>query len=100
MKNTIIGLFLLFLSAILYSSTLIAASVYSQTLAGNDGQGWNTNHGVFGTAIREIGGVPITLSILSGLIGLTFFVLSFEKGKKFLNTFAAHSFNAFGNLDN
>ncbi|WP_233275819.1 phosphatase [Salibacterium aidingense] len=79
MKKLAVGLSFLFLSTIIYGFTLISASVYSHTLAGVDGQGWDTNYGVFGTALREIGGAPVTLSILSGIIGLVFVVLSLKK---------------------
>lgn len=67
------------LSSIIYGSALISASVYSQVLAGNDGQGWDRRYGIFVTALKEVGTLPIILSILLGLIGLFIVVLSIKK---------------------
>lgn len=75
-KDTIIGLVLLLSSAIIYASTLISAAIYSQTFAGTDGQGWNAQHGVFGTAIREMGTVSIIIAILLVIVGIIFIVKS------------------------
>ncbi|MDR7002173.1 phosphatase [Neobacillus niacini] len=67
------------MSSIIYGSALISASVYSQGLAGNDGRGWDRRYGIFGTALREVGTLPIILSILLGLIGLSIVVTSIRK---------------------
>jgi len=77
-KNTKIGLILLLSGAIIYSSTLISASIYSQVLT-QEGIGWNKQYGVFGTAIREIGTLPTIITILLGLAGLIFIVVSDKK---------------------
>lgn len=79
MKNLYVGLTFLLLSSIIYGSTLISASVYSLLLASVNGQGWDTRYGIFGTALREVGTLPIVLSILFGLIGLVIVVLSIRK---------------------
>ncbi|WP_245308194.1 phosphatase [Halalkalibacter urbisdiaboli] len=78
-NNLNVGLTFLLLSSIIYGSTLISASVYSQVLAGPDGQGWDTRYGVYGTALREVGTLPIILSILLGIIGLLIVVVSIRK---------------------
>ncbi|WP_228409482.1 phosphatase [Radiobacillus deserti] len=57
------------MSAIIYGSTLISASIYSEVLAGPDGQGWITKYGVYGTAFREVGTFPVILAILLAIIG-------------------------------
>lgn len=75
MKNTNIGLVLLLSSAIIYGSTLISASVYSLILGGVNGQGWNTEYGVFGTAVREIGILPIIIAVLLAITGIVLLVL-------------------------
>ena len=69
-RNTIIGLILLLSGAIIYSSTLISAAIYSHTLVGTEGQGWNGEHGVFGTAFREMGIIPMVIATLLGVIGI------------------------------
>jgi len=69
---------LLLSSAIIYGSALISASVYAQTLTGTDGQGWNTQHGVFGTALREVGTIPIIISVFLAILGMIF-VVKFKK---------------------
>lgn len=69
-KNTYIGLTLLLAGAIIYGSTLIAASVYSQTLVGTEGQGWSSKYGVFGTALIEMGIIPIVIAIVLGVVGI------------------------------
>ncbi|MBT2757527.1 phosphatase [Mesobacillus foraminis] len=79
MKILTIGLTFLLSSSIIYGSTLISASVYSQVLAGTDGLGWDNRYGVYGTAFREIGTFPVILSILLGLIGVMLVVKSIRK---------------------
>lgn len=78
MKNTNIGLTLLLLSVIIYGSTLISASVYSQVLAD---RGWDNRYGIFGTALREVGTLPLTIAILLGIIGIVLIVISLKKNK-------------------
>lgn len=77
-----VGLTLLLLTSIIYGSLLISASVYSQVLVGADGQGWDSRYGVYGTALREVGTLPITLSIILGIAGVIFVFISFRKGEK------------------
>ena len=74
-KNTNIGPILLLSSAIIYGSVLISASSYSSTLSGVGGQGWDTRYGVFGTALREVGTIPLiiaTVSVIAGVIIMVF----------------------------
>ncbi|TFB22925.1 phosphatase [Filobacillus milosensis] len=78
MKFTIIGTTLLLMSAIVYGSTLIAASYYSQVL-GSSGQGWDSRYGIFGTAIREVGTFPITTSFLLLIGGVFILILTTSK---------------------
>ena len=79
MKHPIIGLTLLIASAIIYGASLIAASIYSQVLAQVVGE-WDSRYGIFGTALREVGSVPLTIAILLGLLGGFLIVKSFRKG--------------------
>ena len=71
-----ISLTLLLLSSIIFGSTLISASVYSLVLSGDGGQGWSGRYGVYGTALIEVGTIPIILSILLGVAGVFFLVMS------------------------
>ena len=66
MNRLIVGLPLLLSSVIIYGSTLISAAIYS----GNLKDGWDSRYGVFGTALREVGQLPITFSILLALSGI------------------------------
>ncbi|MGG0642561.1 phosphatase [Sporosarcina gallistercoris] len=70
MKNTNIGLVLLLSSAIIFGSALISASIYSLTLGGVDGQGWNNNYGVFGTALLKVGTLPLLVTVLLVIAGV------------------------------
>jgi hypothetical protein len=79
MKNLNIGLAFLFFSVIIYGSVLLSAANYSKVLV-QPGQSWDNRYGIFGTALREIGTLPITLSILFGIAGVFFIVLSIKKG--------------------
>ncbi|WP_113930676.1 phosphatase [Bacillus sp. P14.5] len=79
-KNLQIGLILIISSAITYGGALIAASVYSLVLAGDGGQGWDGRYGIFGTALKEAGTLPVTISILSFLIGLGLIGYSLVRG--------------------
>lgn len=79
MKNSAIGLTLLVVSAIIYGSSLITASIYSEVLA-REGGGWDSRYGIFGTALREVGTVPLTIAILLGILGGFLIVKSFRKG--------------------
>lgn len=79
MKNTNVGLTILLMSAIIYGSALISASVYSQVLV-MEGIGWDTRYGIFGTALKQVGIIPIMISILLGIVGVYFTVVSIRKG--------------------
>jgi hypothetical protein len=70
MKQLLIGLTCLLVSAILYGSTLIAAAIYSRLLSEPDGLGWSSQYGIFGTAMRDVGIVPLVLAALVGVTGI------------------------------
>ncbi|WP_238988273.1 phosphatase [Filibacter tadaridae] len=78
-KNTNIGLILLSSSAIIYGSALISASIYSLSLGGVDGQGWSTEYGIFGTALREVGTLPIIIAVLLAIVGIVLLVIQERK---------------------
>lgn len=62
MKSTI-GMVFLLMAAIIYGSTLISASIYSE-----DALGWSFYYGVFGPhTLRAVGTYP---AIILGLIGV------------------------------
>ena len=78
-KNSNIGLVLLLSSAIIYGSALISSSIYSLVLGGVDGQGWSRDYGIFGTALREVGTVPIIIVVLLSVVGIFLLVLQERK---------------------
>lgn len=45
-------------------------------MVGTNGQGWNSQHGVFGTALREVGTIPILIAVVLGIAGLILVVKS------------------------
>lgn len=79
MKRLWIGLTCLMVSAILYGSTLIAAAVYSGLLMGDGGLGWDFRYGVFGTALIEVGTLPLVLAVIAGGTGIVLILLEFRK---------------------
>ncbi|WP_217225119.1 phosphatase [Desertibacillus haloalkaliphilus] len=76
MKNIHIGISLFFVSAILYGATLISASIYAQALAETS---WDGRYGIFGTAIREVGTLPLLIATLLVIIGVYFVVQSLRQ---------------------
>ena len=74
MKSLWIGLTCLLISSILYGSTMIAAAIYSQLLGSTDGLGWSTEYGIFGTAMLDIGIVPLVLAVIVGGTGVVLVV--------------------------
>lgn len=63
------------MSAIIYAATLISASVYSQVVIGVS-EGWSSRVGIFGTALRQVGTIPIIIAILLGIVGVILIVKS------------------------
>ncbi|KOP66278.1 phosphatase [Bacillus sp. FJAT-18019] len=78
MKKFYVGLTLLLFSAIIYSSSLISAAIYSQVLV-QEGVGWNSEYGIFKTALMEIGFIPITIAIFSGILGIVLIIRSLKR---------------------
>lgn len=78
-KHVNIGLTLLIVSAILYGSTLISASVYSQVLNSPGGGGWDSRYGVFKTALLQVGTLPLIIATLVAVVGMIFIVQSVRK---------------------
>ena len=76
MNKLDIGFKLLLLSTIIFGATIIAAAIYSNILI-HPSQGWSSNYGIYGTAIREIGTMP--LIIILALAGLGFIATHFFK---------------------
>ncbi|MCJ8012341.1 phosphatase [Paenibacillus sp. KQZ6P-2] len=78
MKKLYVGLTLLLFSAIIYSSSLISAAIYSQVLV-KEGVGWDSNYGIFKTALMETGAMPITIAIFSGILGIVLIIKSLKR---------------------
>jgi len=70
MKNVVIGGIGVLSSIILFGMTLISASIYSLYLSAEGGEGWNSNLGVFGTALYNIGFIPLMLCVIFFFIGI------------------------------
>lgn len=69
MKNLIVGGIGVLASILLFGVTLISASIYSLYLSRPAGGGWDSNLGVFGTALFNIGTIPLLLSLVFFIIG-------------------------------
>jgi len=78
MKKLYAGLALLLFSAIIYGSDLIAAAIYSHVLV-KEGIGWSSDYGIYKSALREIGTLPITIAVLSGIIGIVLIYISLKR---------------------
>lgn len=78
-KNINIGLTLLLSSAIIYSSSLVSASIYSLVLSSEGGEGWDSRHGIFGTALRQVGTLPVMLAVLLAIAGIVLIVIHNRK---------------------
>jgi len=72
-KYTNIGIVFLLVGAIIYGSTLIAASLYIQ-----EGIGTDFYYGVFKSSLRTVGTYP---AILSVLVGMIFLIIAMKKHK-------------------
>ncbi|MGE6753540.1 phosphatase [Rossellomorea sp. NPDC071047] len=79
MKQLMIGLTCLLVSAILYGSALITAAIYSRLLGETDGLGWDSRYGIYGTAIRDVGAFPLVLAVITAITGITLIVVSIRK---------------------
>ncbi|REB07358.1 phosphatase [Sporosarcina sp. BI001-red] len=80
-KNTNIGLVLLLSSAIIFGSAIISASIYSLTLGSVGGPGWNSNYGIFGTALLKVGTLPLIISLLLVITAIILIVKEIENFK-------------------
>ncbi|PFH82643.1 hypothetical protein [Bacillus sp. AFS088145] len=69
MKNLIVGGIGVLASILLFGVTLISASIYSLYLSQPAGNGWDSNLGVLGTALVNIGIIPFLLSLVFFIIG-------------------------------
>lgn len=75
-KNANIGIAFLLVGAIIYGSTLISASIYTQL--NSEAIGIDLYYGVFTSSLRTVGTYP---AILSALIGIMFLIIAMKKGK-------------------
>ncbi|WP_100012148.1 hypothetical protein [Lentibacillus sediminis] len=75
MKKFIIGIAASLTSIILFGMTFIGSAIYSTTLTS-----WRTDAGKFGTALIDIGMIPIIISVI--LIGSgIYFIVTEMKGE-------------------
>lgn len=79
MKQLLVGLTCLLVSAILYGSALITAAIYSRLLGETDGHGWDSRYGIYGTAIRDVGTFPLVLAAFTAITGISLIVVSLRK---------------------
>lgn len=74
MRNTNIGIAFLLVGAIIYGSTLISASFYTQMT--QEAIGLDLYYGVFKSSLRTVGTYP---AIFSALIGVLFLITAMKK---------------------
>ncbi|WP_088006945.1 phosphatase [Indiicoccus explosivorum] len=79
MKKAVTGLLLLLTGAVVYGSSLVAAAVYSEVIMNTS---WDTRYGIFGTALREVGTLPLSLAALVSAAGLFFIVQALREDWK------------------
>ncbi|WP_088014727.1 hypothetical protein [Gottfriedia acidiceleris] len=72
MKNLIFGAIGVLASILLFGSTLISASIYTFYLSKPGGAGWDSNLGVFGTALFNIGTIPLLISLVFFFVGASY----------------------------
>ncbi|MDR4938161.1 phosphatase [Rossellomorea marisflavi] len=80
MKKLATGLVLILSSSVLYGSTLITAAIYSTVLS-QEGFGWDSRYGVFGTAFWKVGTVPVVVSTILAVVGIGLTAFSFYRKK-------------------
>lgn len=78
MKNLIIGSGLLIFSAIIYGSSMVTASIYSQVLSKDGGPGWDGRYGIFGTALIETGMFSLIVAGAAGITGIMLIINSLK----------------------
>lgn len=80
MKKLLVGFVGIVSSVILFGLTVVSASIYSLYLTSSGGAGgWNTNLGPFGTALQEIGLVPLVICALLFLVGVYYIVVGLKE---------------------
>lgn len=72
MKKICVGLSGIVSGVILLGLTNIAVVIYTLVLFQPDGQGWNSELGLYGTALLKVGTVPIVLSVVLIIAGFMF----------------------------
>lgn len=78
MKNTILGGVGILSGVILFGFTLVAAAVHSLSLREF---GYSTDLGVYGTALQEVGVIPIIISVVLFGFGIGFWFMGKEAEK-------------------
>ena len=85
MKKILVGSVGILSSVILFGLTLVSAAIYSLYLTNSGAAGgWDTNLGPFGTALQEIGVLPLFICALLFLVGVYYIVVGSkqEPGRK------------------
>ncbi|MBT2655309.1 phosphatase [Bacillus sp. ISL-18] len=83
MKKLVIGAIGVISGVFLYGMTLIASAIYSLYLTAPDtGGGYDTDLGVFGTALKEIGTIPLIISIILFIAGIYYLYKGMKSNTK------------------
>ncbi len=76
MKDKICGMFFIFISTALYLTHFAFSAYWASQL-----KSWNSNYGKMGTAMKELGYVPLFLALLALGLGIFYFVRAERRGQ-------------------
>ena len=80
MKKVLAGAVGIVSSVVLLGLTLVSASIYSLYLTNpGSASGWDKNLGPFGTALRQIGTLPLVLCALLFLGGVYYVIVGIKQ---------------------
>jgi hypothetical protein len=79
MNKIIIGSIGVLSGVMLYGLTLIASAVYTLYIVALDGGGYDRKLGVFGSALKEIGTMPLILSGSLFLVGILYIIIGIKE---------------------
>jgi hypothetical protein len=79
MKKMIIGSIGVLSGVLLYGLTLIASAIYTLYIVAPNGGGYDRKLGVFGSALKEIGTMPLFIGGLFFLVGIFYIIIGIKE---------------------